>query len=161
MKSHIQTYAMYSSFAWCYSFCPCLSFSFSLCLCFVCVLALFFMYMPFFLFLCVPLSIYKEIPKKPFPYFSLNWLFHVQPWLDMAKRVKPVWPDTFDPQLVWPVTRLTRLKWPVLTHNPIDPTRTDPLVLTCLPTFSRLRLKCNFYKIFTYSFLLNMLCTPL
>ena len=45
--------------------------------------------------------------------------------LDMAKRVRPVWPNPFDPQPVWPVTRLTRLKmtrfdpWPDWP----DPTR--------------------------------------
>ena len=50
-----------------------------------------------------------------------------------------------------------------LTRNPIDPTRTrpDPPVLPCLPMLSRLILRYNFYKIFTYSSLLNMLCTPL
>ena len=46
-----------------------------------------------------------------------------------------------------------------LIHNLIDLTRTrpDPPVLPRLPTSSRLRLKYNFYKIFTYSSLLNML----
>ena len=29
-----------------------------------------------FLFMCVPLSIYREILKKLFPYFSLNWSDH-------------------------------------------------------------------------------------
>ena len=70
---------------------------------------------------------------------------------------------------VWPVTRLTRLKMtrfdprPVLTRDPFDPTRTrpDPPVLPCLPMMSKLRLRCNFYKIFTYFSLLNMLCTLL
>ena len=93
---------------------------------------------------------------------------HLVP-VDMAKRVRLVWPDPFDPQPVWPVTRLTRLKmtrfdpWPVLTRDPFDPTRTrpDPPVLPCLPMMSKLRLRCNFYKIFTYSSLLNMLCTLL
>ena len=84
--------------------------------------------------------------------------------LDMAKRVRPVWPATrlthnpinlFKNNPFWPVTRLTR--------DPIDPTRTRPdlPVLPCLPMMSKLRLRCNFYKIFTYSSLLNMLCTLL
>ena len=64
--------------------------------------------------------------------------------LDMAKRVRIFWPDPIDP--FWLVTRLTR---------------PNPPVLPRLPTLSRLRLSCNFYKIFTYSSLLNMLCTPL
>ena len=56
-------------------------------------------------------------------------------------------------------TRLTSNsidKWPVLTCDPINPTRTWPdlPVLPRLPTLSRLRLRCNFYKIFTYSSLL-------
>ena len=89
--------------------------------------------------------------------------------VDMTKWVKPVWPDPFDLQPVWPITRLTNLKmtridlWPVLTRNPINPTQTrlNPPILPCLPMLSRLRLRCNFYKIFTYFSLLNMLCAPL
>ena len=82
--------------------------------------------------------------------------------VDMVKQVRPVWSDPFDPHPVWPVTRLTRLKmtrfdsWPVTRL-----TRPDSPVLPCLPMMSRLRLRCNFYKIFTYSSLLNMLCTLL
>ena len=39
---------------------------------FLCILlALFFVLFP-----CVPLSIYREIPKKLLPYFSLNWSDH-------------------------------------------------------------------------------------
>ena len=68
--------------------------------------------------------------------------------------------------LIRPATRLTCLKMtrfdlqPVLTRDPIDPTWTLPnlLVLPLLPTLSRLKLRCNSYKIFTYSSLLNMLC---
>ena len=45
----------------------------------VCVLAFFFLYLPSFFFfspfVCTP-SIYGEIPKKLFPYFSLNWSDH-------------------------------------------------------------------------------------
>ena len=84
MKSHIQTYARYSSSAWYYSLCPCLSFfsfSFFLSIVFaVCVLTFFFYIcllfsFSFFSFVCTP-SIYREIPKKLFPYFSLNWSDH-------------------------------------------------------------------------------------
>ena len=111
-------------------------------------------------------------PSLIFWVFLSCWSFRIECWtcglrvhdishiglcfLDMAKRVRPV----------WPATRLTRLKmtrfdlWPVLTCDPFDPTRTwlDPPVLPCLPMMSKLRLRCNFYKIFTYSSLLNMLC---
>ena len=66
---------------------------------------------------------------------------------------------------VWPVTRFTRLKMTRFDPRPdwpdSNPTRPDPPVLPCLPMLSRLRLRYNFYKIFTYSSLLNMLCTPL
>ena len=53
-------------------------FSFSsLCVFAVCVLAVFFVFVPFLLFFfCVTLSIYREIPKKLFPYFPLNWSAH-------------------------------------------------------------------------------------
>ena len=47
-------------------------FFFSLCLCCVCLIALFLCFHSFFFlffFLCVTLSIYREIPKKLFPYF--------------------------------------------------------------------------------------------
>ena len=81
--------------------------------------------------------------------------------VDMAKRVRPVWPATrltsnpinsFKNDPFWPVTRFDpRPVWP-------DP---NPTVLPCLPMMSKLRLRCNFYKIFTYSSLLNMLCTLL
>ena len=81
MKSHIQTYAAYSSSAWCYSLYPCLSFSFSLCLCCVCVYLLSFFCLSFFFhffsLLKAPL-IYKET-RKPFsPIFSVNWSNHGQ-----------------------------------------------------------------------------------
>ena len=70
MKSHIQTCVAYFSFALCCSLCL-----FSLCLCCLCICSL-FLYLPFFsslcppfFYLCVPLCIYREIPKKLFPYF--------------------------------------------------------------------------------------------
>ena len=46
--------------------------------------------------------------------------------VDMAKWVRPVWPDPFNLQPVWPTTRLTRLK---MTRDPIDLTRTQPDLL--------------------------------
>ena len=57
---------------WCYSLYPSLSFVFSLCLCHVCVLAS----LSTFFFFLVSSSIYRETPKKLFPYFSLNWSDH-------------------------------------------------------------------------------------
>ena len=49
-------------------------FLFFLSLLCVCNCSLFvFPLLPFFFNLCMPLSIYREIPKKLFPYFSLNW----------------------------------------------------------------------------------------
>ena len=43
----------------------------------VCTCSLFVFLPSFsFFFLCVPLSIYREIPKKLFHYFSLNWSIH-------------------------------------------------------------------------------------
>ena len=84
--------------------------------------------------------------------------------------------QTYLTRPVWPATRLTRNPidpfkndpfWHVTRFDPQpdwpDPTRTRPAppILPCLPMLSRLRLRCNFYKIFTYSSLLNMLCTPL
>ena len=62
----------------------CLSFFSSLYMSLLCVCTFsFFVYLVspfffllFFLFPCVPLSIYREIPKKLFPYFSLNWSDH-------------------------------------------------------------------------------------
>ena len=94
-----------------------------------------------------------------------NWLTHKSTPRSRDGKMG----QNFLTQPIWPVTRLTRLKmtrfdlWLVLTRDPIDSTRTqlDLPVLQCLPTLSRLRLKCNSYKIFTYSSLLNMLCTPL
>ena len=74
MKSRIQTCVAYFSSALCCSCCLCLSFLFSLS--FLCVYLLsffvsaFFFSLPsvlsFFYYLCVPLSIYREIPKKLF-----------------------------------------------------------------------------------------------
>ena len=94
-----------------------------------------------------------------------NWLTHKSTPRSRDGKMG----QNFLTQPVWLVTRLTRLKmtrfdlWLVLTRDSIDSTRTqpDPPILQCLPTLSRLRLKCNSYKIFTYSSLLNMLCTPL
>ena len=69
---YIQTCVVYFSSALCCSRCLCLSFLFSLCLCCVCICSL-FLYLPFFsslcppfFYLCVPLCIYREIPKKLF-----------------------------------------------------------------------------------------------
>ena len=69
MKSHIQTYAGYSSSAWCYSLWPCLFFfCFSLFLCSVCVLALFLcIYLPFSV--CA-LQFIEEL-RSSFPLFLL------------------------------------------------------------------------------------------
>ena len=75
MKSHIQTCVAYFSSALCH--CLCLFFVlismfllgvFAL---FFCICLLFFLFSrpPLFFFLCVTLSIYREIPKKLFPYF--------------------------------------------------------------------------------------------
>ena len=71
MKSRIQTCVAYFSSALCCSRCLCLSFLFSLSF-YVCICSL-FLYLPFFsslrppfFYLCVPLSIYREIPKKLF-----------------------------------------------------------------------------------------------
>ena len=78
VKSHLRTYAAYFSSAWCCSLCLCLSFLpslyvFAVC---VCTCSLFVSMLSFFFsFACTP-SIYREIPKKLFPYFSLNWSDH-------------------------------------------------------------------------------------
>ena len=82
MKSHIQTYVRYSSSTWYYFLCSSLSLSLSFF--FLSLLSLLcvylfsfsvFAFLFFFPFVCTP-SIYGEIPKKLFPYFSLNWSDH-------------------------------------------------------------------------------------
>ena len=80
MKSHIQTYVAYFSSALYCSLCLCLSFLFSLSLLCVYLLSLFvsaffFFSLPsflFFFFFPRSSSIYRETPKKLFPYFSHN-----------------------------------------------------------------------------------------
>ena len=74
MKSRIQTCVTYFSSTLCCSLCLYLSFLFSLCLCCMCICSLFLYLLSFsslrplffFFFFCVPLSIYREIPKKLF-----------------------------------------------------------------------------------------------
>ena len=56
---------------------PLFFFLLSMSLLCVCTCSLFVFLPSFsFFFLCVPLSIYREIPKKLFHYFSLNWSIH-------------------------------------------------------------------------------------
>ena len=63
------------------------------------------------------------------------------------------------------LTRLTCNPINLFKNDPFLPatrlTRPDLLVFPRLPMLSRLRLRCNSYKIFIYSSLLNMLCIPL
>ena len=85
MKSHIQTYAGYSSSAWCYSLWPCLFFFLlSISLLCVCTCSL-FVYLPSFFCVCSP--IYRGIEKQFSPFFAPNWSIHGAVWVSFSSTI--------------------------------------------------------------------------
>ena len=143
---------------------------------------LFFMFFAYFSFKHIMHGYIREkentqLCKLEHPYFDMQVL-HLTKHSFYELHTNVLWLMSFSSEIRDGKTGQTRLTWPVwpatrLTRNLIDPfkndpfwlatqlTRTDLPILPYLPTLSRLRLRCKFYKIFTYSSLLNMLCTPL
>ena len=88
MKSHIQTYAAYSSSAWCYSLYLCLSlFLLSLSLLCVYLLSLCVFFLFFILFFACSSPIYRRTKKQFFPILALNSSIQGAVWVSFSSII--------------------------------------------------------------------------
>ena len=88
MKSHIQTYAAYSSSAWCYSLYLCLSlFLLSLSLLCVYLLSLCVFYLFIYFFACSS-PIYGGTKKQFFPILALNSSVQGAVWVSFSSIIR-------------------------------------------------------------------------